>query len=309
MEEDKEFLILRYSLVEEQQRSLIAKQLPEPKGAAILCAIDNDREFILNGVLYSFVGFSSIKPITGYDFPAGRFYAGKTAKLRKISKGEKVPGDIVEHQEDDWVPLLTIFDLYDQYIFVRKDWRFGTPEQIARAIQRGLREPVLKDYNYKVFVEGKVKRDAFWDVVNKFTKIYKVELKLISPNILETNKKAREALKSLKELFEQDEIDLTLSNDSGNLKVPKEPLTDYIDYVSGGEGSWSIVTEGKRGGKKRHSSVENTLTVDLPVPSQSIIEEERQLELETGEPVPSRKLTDARMVAEIYSTVKNISEL
>lgn len=308
MEENKEFLIFRYSLVEEQQRSLIAKQLPDPKGAAILCAIDKDREFILNAVLYSFVGFSSIKPIEGLDFPANRFYAGKTAKFRKISKGEKVPGDIVEYQEDDWVPLLTIFDLYDQYIFVRKDWRFGTPEQIARVIQRGLRDPVLENYNHKVFVEGKIRKDAFWDVVEKFTKIYKVELKLISPNILETNKKAREALKSLKELFEQDEIDLTLSNDSGNLKVPKEPVSDYIDYVSGGEGSWSIVTEGKRGGKKRHSSIENTLTVDLPVSSQSIIEEEKQLKAGTKGTTPLRKLTDARMIAEIYRTVKNINE-
>lgn len=134
-------------------------------------------------------------------------------------------------------------------------------------------------------------------------------MKLISPNILETNKKAREALKSLKKLFEQDEIDLTLSNDTGNLKIPKEPVSDYIDYVSGGEGSWSIVTEGERGGKKLHSSVENTLTVDLPVPSQPIIEEEKQPEVDTKELPRLRRLADARMVAEIYRTVKKISEL
>ncbi|MFC1866552.1 hypothetical protein ACFL0H_00200 [Thermodesulfobacteriota bacterium] len=309
MEESKEFLIFRYSLIEELQRSLITAQLPDPKGAAIVCAIDKDREFVLNAVLYSFVGFSSIKPITGYEFPADRFYVGKTAKLRKISKGEKIPGDIVEHQEDDWVPLLTIFDIYDQYIFVRKDWRFGTPEQVARAIQRGLRDPVLEKYNHKVFIEGKVRKDAFWDVVDKFTKIYKVELKLISPNILETNKKAREALKSLKELFEQDEIDLTLSNDSGHLKVPKEPVSDYIDYVSGGEGSWSIVTEGERGGKKRHSSVENTLTVDLPVFQHGIVEEQKELEVDSKDPTRMSTMNDARMVAEIYRTVKNINEL
>ena len=309
MEETKEFVIFRYSLVEELQRSLIAKPLPDPKGAAILCAIDKDREFIVNAVRYSFVGFSSIIPTAGYDFPLNRFYAGKTAKLRKISKGEKVPGDIVEHQEDDWVPLITIFDLYDQYIFIRRDWRFGTPEQIARAIQRGLRDPVLENYNHKVFVEGKVRQDAFWDVVDKSEKIYKVELKLISPNILETNKKAREALKSLKELFEQDEVDLKLSNDSGRLKVPKEPVSDYIDYVSRGEGSWSIVTEGERGGKKRHSSVENTLTVNLPVPSKLITDEEKQLEADTKKPPRKQGLIDAMMVAEVYRTVKNINEL
>ena len=62
MEENKEFLIFRYSLVEESQRSLVAKKLPDPRGEAILCAIDQDREFMLNAVRYSFVGFSPIKP-------------------------------------------------------------------------------------------------------------------------------------------------------------------------------------------------------------------------------------------------------
>ncbi|MCJ8503156.1 hypothetical protein [Desulfatitalea alkaliphila] len=308
MEESKDFLVLRYSLIGEQQLSLLAKELPEPKGAAIVAAIDKDTEFFLNGVKYGFVGFKRVEPVAGYNFPSGRFWVGKTAKLRVAKRGEKVPGDIVEHTEDDWVPILTIFDVEDQYIFVQRDWRFGTPEQIARALQRGLRDQVFENYNHKIFVEGLLSKDVFWDVVRKFNKLYKVNLKLISPNILETNKRAKEALKSLRELFDQDEIDLTLLNETGNLKIPQEPVGDYVDYISEGEGSWSIVTEGERGGKKRHSSVENTKIIELTTSSSEMIEEERRIEQETGMPAPSRTLSDARLIAEVYSSIREIRE-
>jgi len=308
MEESKEFLILRYSLIGDPQLSLLAKDLPSPKGAAIVSAIDNDAEFFLNGVKYSFVGFKRVEPVSGYNFPSERFWVGKTAKLRTALRGEKIPGDIVEHKEDDWVPILTIFDVEDQYIFVQKDWRFGTPEQIARAIQRGLRDQVFGKYNHKVFIEGLLSKDVFWDVVRKSKKVYRVNFKLISPNILETNKRAKEALKSLKVLFDQDEIDLTLLNETGNLKIPQEPVEDYVDYISEGEGSWLVVTEGERGGKKRHSSVENTKTIELATSSSEMIEEERRIEQETGKPAPSRTLSDARLIAEVYSSISGIRE-
>ena len=94
MEESKEFLILRYSLIGETQLSLLSKNLPAPKGAAILPAIDKDTEFTLNGVKYGFVGFSMVETISGYNFPEKRFWVGKTAKLRTALRGEKIPAVI-----------------------------------------------------------------------------------------------------------------------------------------------------------------------------------------------------------------------
>jgi hypothetical protein len=308
VQEEQDFLVLRYSLVEEPQRAIAPEALPKPKGAAILAAVDHDREFIINGVRYSFVGFAEAQPTAHFSFPSSRFLVGKTAKLKKAHMGKKVPGDIVETQEDDWLPVLTVFDLEGQYIFVKKDWRFGTPEQTMRAIQGGLREPVMARYNHRIFVEGRTKKEHFWRVVSSHRRFYKLELKLISPNILETNLRAREALAALKELFSQDEVGITLTNESGDLEVPEEPVSDYLEYIEEGEGSWGLTTEGDRGGKKKHSSSENTDTVELPVPEEGVIEEERQLELETGKPAPARSLTDARMVAEVFSAVSNFRE-
>lgn len=308
MEENSEFLVLRFSLVEEPQYAIAAQMLPSPKGAAVLVAIERDREFILNGVRYSFVGFSEARPTKNIQFPKSRFFVGKVAKLKKAHMGKKIPGDIVETEEDDWFPVLTIFDVEAQYIFVRKDWRFGTPEQTMRAIQGGLRGPVLGYYNHRIFVEGRTRKEHFWKVVYEHRKIYKLELKLISPNILETNLKAREALAAMKELFGQDQVDITLNNESGDLRVPEQPVVNYLEYIEEGEGAWAVTTEGTHGGKKRHASSQNVDTVEISVPEERLVEEERQLEFETGKPAPGRNISDATMVAQVFSEVAKYRE-
>lgn len=298
-----EFLILRYSLVEEAQKSIIAEPLPTLKGGAIAVALLGDREFSHNGVKYAFVGFSEVRPTRFFRFEEGRYLVGKVAKLRKARVHEKIPGDIIEHEADDWVPLVAVFDVVEQYIFVQRDWNFGTENQIANAIQSGLRDPILTKYNHRVFVEAKTRTEDFWRVIRTHKKIYKLEIKLISPNILRTNQKARDALEELKKLYGQDEVSLTLENESGDLAVPRDPVADYIDYAAEGEGKWSVVTEGEKGGKKKHTSEKAAVTVELPVPTEDEIYSEGQLELQTGEPAPGRDEKDARLIADLSAEV------
>lgn len=299
----KPFLVLRYSLIENKQGALVPEPLPIPKGAVVVSALQDDaREFVKNKVRYSFVGFVYVDPVAD-EFPKGRFLVGKTAKHKITKVGDKIPGDIVPHDADDWVPVITIVDLVDQYIFVQHDWRFGTEEQIANAINVGLKEPVLDRYNYSIFIEPKTTKGEFWNVVRSHRKIYEVELDLISPNILETNVKARDALKAMKELFDQDEVKITLSNEYGDLKVPKAPIEDYVDYIEEGEGKWSVTTEGDHGGKKTYKSISAIVKIDLDVPSDEVVMHDGQLELETGQPAPGRSDNDARMVADVYSAI------
>ena len=299
----KPFLVLRYSLIENKQGALVPQPLPTPKGAVVVSALQDDgREFVKNKVRYSFVGFSYVEPVAD-EFPKGRFLVGKTAKHKITKVGDKIPGDIVPHDADDWVPIITIVDIVDQYVFVQHDWRFGTEEQIANAIHAGLKDAVLDEFNYSIFIEPKTIKGEFWNVVSSHRKVYKVELELISPNILETNVKARDALRAMKELFDQDEVKIILSNEYGDLKVPASPLEDYVDYIEEGEGKWSVTTEGEHGGKKTHKSISAIVTLDLDVPSDEVVMHEGQLELETGQPAPGRSDSDARMVADVYSEI------
>lgn len=299
----KPFLVLRYSLIENKQGALVPTPLPTPKGAVVISALQDDgREFVKNKVRYSFVGFSNVEPLAG-EFPKDRFWVGKTAKHKITKVGDKIPGDIVPHDADDWVPVITIVDIVEQYIFVQHDWRFGTEEQIASAIHVGLKGAILDQYNYSIFIEPKTIKGEFWNVINLHKKIYKIELELISPNILQTNVKARDALKAMKELFDQDEVKITLTNEYGDLKVPKAPIEDYVDYIEEGEGKWSVTTEGGNGGKKTYKSISAIVTIDLDIPSHEVVMHEGQLELETGQPAPGRSDNDARMVADVYAAI------
>ncbi|MHB8136667.1 MAG: hypothetical protein ACYDH1_20840, partial [Anaerolineaceae bacterium] len=110
----------------------------------------------------------------------------------------------------------------------------------------------------------KTDESIFWDIVMDSTNIYNLQLKMVSPNILETNKKAREALKDLQDVFRQDEIDITLKNDSGDLEIPAWPIANYIDYISEGEGSWKITSKGYDGPRRTHSSLDNIQILEIP---------------------------------------------
>lgn len=307
MKNTGEFLVLRYSLVEEAQGSLEVAELPVPKGAAVSIALIGDREFIRNNVQYAFVGFSEANPTDLFRFEKGRYLVGKVAKLRTAHVGEKVPGDIIEHSADDWIPLVTVVDLKEQYIFIQRDWRFGTESQIANAIQAGIREPVLAKYNHRVFVEPKTRKAEFWSVVRTHKKIYRLEIKLISPNILRTNEKARDALEELKKLYGQDEMSMVLESESGNLEVPEEPIADYIDYTAEGEGKWVLVTEGEKGGKKKHTSEKAAISIELPIPTQEEIYHEGQLEFETGLPAPGRESGDAGLIVQVITESESLN--
>jgi hypothetical protein len=306
MAELKEYLILRYSLIEERQKAINPLPLPSIKGAAIICAVERDRELEHNRVLYSLVGFHSVQSEFGYDYPNDRFYIGKLAKLQKQQTGEKIPGDILEIEHDNWVPITIIIDIETQHIYARKDWRFGTPEQISKSVQLVLTDPVLSTYNYRIFVEGKSEPAIFWNVLQKKNKVYRLEFKLISPNILDTNRKARDALEELRKIFDQDEVDLELSNKNGDLKVPEQPVSNYLEYIGEGEGTWKVTTEGERGGKKTFSSMENINTINLPALA-SEIREDKQFKLDSSNAAneQSKSFDEANLVNEVYAASKS----
>jgi len=306
-EDTRTFFVLRYTIIEEAQRDLYSKLLPVPKGRAVLEAIgvgSADKNFRKNGVSYSFVGFKWANPNSEAVFPPNRFIIGKLAKKRLTETGVHVPGDIVMNHLEDWIGLIAIFDTESQHIFIEKNWRFGTPEQIETALQAGLLKDISDIYNCKVFVKGRTKKHLFWNLVRESTDIYSLELKLISPNILDANMRARKALEDLKKIFEQDEIDITLKNEGGKLAVPEEPVADYISYISQGEGSWKITSRKHSGRKKTYSSFQNTDTLELPTPEPATTEQ-GYIEGETRD-IPKKEVL--RLVSATHLAIENYSD-
>lgn len=262
-----EYLIYRYSIIKENQLHMYTKPLPIPKGNVVYYSLQlngSDREFERYGVKYSFIGFHYVNPTFSDRFEKNRFIIGKLAKLRKTETGIRVPGNIIGQKQDDWVGIITVIDTLTQHIFVEKKWKFGNTEQIQKALEAGISKPILEEYNCRVFIKPTTDDHIFWDLVKDSINIYNLELKLISPNILETNKTARESLVLLQKVFKQDEIAITLKNDSGDLEIPLDPIEDYIDYISEGEGTWKITKKGYEGGKRTFSSFDNIKIFEVP---------------------------------------------
>lgn len=258
----KTFLVFRYSLIEESQRLLFALDPLETKGAMILPAIMDDIEFKYRGSTYSFLGFKSIN--SPYNsFEDNRFYVGKLAKLKETHVGMKVPGDIVDSLADDWIPLTVIVDTFEQYIITEKAWKFGPDDSIKNALQAGIRAPILERYGFTVFVEPKTTTKEFWSLIETNPKIYQLDLTLISPNILNTNKNAREALDEMQKLYDQEQVKISLKNNSGNLKVPKPIVANYVDYICEGEGKWALTIANDGMDKKTYTSDSNALSFDI----------------------------------------------
>lgn len=267
MNNNSEYLTFRYSIIKESQMNMYSKPLPKQKGQVVYSAFQlkqNDREFERYGVRYSFIGFHYVQPQSYSNFEDNRYLIGIFAKLRRTETGVRVPGTIIGQKQDDWVGATTIVDTKTQHVFVEKNWKLGNIEQIEKALSQGISKPIFEDYNCKVFVKAKTDENIFWDIIKESVSIYNLQLKMISPNILETNKKAREALKDLQDVFKQDEIDITLKNESGELEIPIHPVANYVDYISEGEGSWKITQKGLEGGKKTYSSVDNIKILEIP---------------------------------------------
>ena len=306
-ETPRAFFVLRYTIIEDAQIELYSKPLPVPKGKAVVEALgvgSADTNFRKNRVNYSFVGFKWANPSRQSDFPPHRFVIGKLAKKRMTETGVHIPGDIVMNHQEDWIGLIAIFDTETQHIVIEKNWRFGTPEQIETALQAGLLKFISDTYNCKVFVKGRTKRHLFWSLVRESTDIFSLEMKLISPNILDANKRARKALEDLKKIFEQDEIDIALRNEGGKLVVPEEPVADYISYISEGEGSWKITSRKHGGRKKTYSSFQNTDTLELPTPEPSMAEQ-GDIEIEAKE-IPKRDVL--RLVSATHLAIESYSD-
>src|SRR5690606_1363667 len=98
---------------------------------------------------------------------------------------------------------LVILDTVKQYLLVQKNWEFGAPEHLAKSLEAGIRKPMAEIFCHRAFIEGMTSRGAFWEVIAAHHRIYQIRLTLFSPNILEANRKARESMAQLKEVFGQ----------------------------------------------------------------------------------------------------------
>jgi hypothetical protein len=236
------FKLLRFAAVPFQQLDLLPPNLPDPKGRIITAAVDmqgRPRRFEYRNTPFAFAGFRSAGDFLP-NTDQRRFLVGRLAKLKEVGLGQLTEDDIVEQLTDNWIPIWVIFDLKDQYIGVEVNNQFGNLFHVARVLESGLNPEISTQYRQEIVISPVTDARRFWDVVNRYDRVYRIRLHFVSPNILGTPESARDALDAWKEIFNQTDTVIDLTNREGELKPSERVLSDAVEYIAQGEGDWKV---------------------------------------------------------------------
>lgn len=90
----------------------------------------------------------------------------------------------------------------------------------------------MRDYDYVVNIYPLVSKKKFWNYVDSAEEIYELSLEMNAPNMaLFGNSDTRNVLEQIKEITNNEVVDISFKNKDGKLIVLKEALGGYIDYV------------------------------------------------------------------------------
>ncbi len=90
----------------------------------------------------------------------------------------------------------------------------------------------MSNFDYVVNIYPLVSKKKFWNYVETAEEIYELSLEMNAPNMaLFGNSDTRNVLQQIKEITNSEVFDISFKNKEGGLKVLREALGGYIDYV------------------------------------------------------------------------------
>jgi hypothetical protein len=113
----------------------------------------------------------------------------------------------------------------------------------------------MRKFDYVVNIYPLATKTGFWSFINEADELYELDLLLNAPNMpFLGSSDTREVLEKLKETTNNEEFEIILRNKEGKLKIIKETLGSWIDYVREVGGRFKI--------KFSKNGVEQTKTSD-----------------------------------------------
>ena len=125
-----------------------------------------------------------------------------------------------------------IIDIEHQIILIeRNSTVFNSTESAIKILSEFFREK-MRGYDYVVNIYPLASKKKFWNYVDSADEIFELSLVLNAPNMaFFGNKDTREVLQMIKENTNNEEFDIAFKNKEGKLKILKETLGGWIDYV------------------------------------------------------------------------------
>jgi Holliday junction resolvase len=128
--------------------------------------------------------------------------------------------------------IYLIIDTEHQIILIEKNSSvFPQIENSVNILAEYFRNK-MRQFDYVVNIYPLVSKRKFWSYVESAEKIYELTLVMNAPNMsLFGNSDTREVLREIKNATNNEVLDISLKNKEGSLKILKEVIGNYIEYV------------------------------------------------------------------------------
>ncbi|EKO39203.1 MAG: hypothetical protein B193_2091 [Solidesulfovibrio magneticus str. Maddingley MBC34] len=194
----------------------------------------------------------------------GDMHFGKLSKREYTENRSITPVDVEDSVIEDWPYVNFVFDVSKgvQLLAIEKDMELFPS---VSGLKRKMSLMAKKSMGYTGFVvnfEPVVEKFAFWNIIEQAERIYALRLKLESPNMFGASMKARESLKELQGVFNNNKLGIVIENSEGNLDIPRERIESYVEYADQGGGSW-VLDIARDGERRRFASFQNAVVAKV----------------------------------------------
>ncbi|WP_442846802.1 hypothetical protein [Leeuwenhoekiella sp. H156] len=125
-----------------------------------------------------------------------------------------------------------IIDTVNQIILLERNVSiFSSIDNAVKVLSSFFREK-MKEFDYVVNIYPLATKRKFWNYVETADEIFELTLIMNAPNMaFFGHEDTRDVLKQIKEATNNEEFDLSFKNKEGNLKIAKETIGKWVDYV------------------------------------------------------------------------------
>jgi len=128
--------------------------------------------------------------------------------------------------------IFLIVDTINQIILLERNQSvFSSIKNSIDIVAEFLREK-MREFDYVVNIYPLVSKKKFWNYVDAADEIYELSLVMNAPNMpLFGNSDTRKVLQTIKDTTNNEIFDISFKNKEGKLKIARETLESWIDYI------------------------------------------------------------------------------
>lgn len=253
------FLAYRYLVTNQSIQTTLIQQINKSKEELFKeiidgISLDSKTEWKKSGKRYLFYGFQSKKNINIIKF------------ARESNENIYIEGDVdIEVQgikEAKYVYI--IVDTIHQIILIENNKSvFQEIDTSVNVISDFFRKKMI-EFDYVVNIYPLASKYKFWNYVENADELFELTLEMNAPNMpFFGNGDTREVLRMLRETTNNDTLEISIQNKQGKLKIIKDTVGKYIDYVREVGGRYKLKFS-KNGTKETTSSDTDTSMTYLP---------------------------------------------